>query len=78
VVAGIVGPGDVGPGDVGPGDDGPGPVRVVVFSSSPPIMSIAAEEDEHTIKARTPMIIGVLDIFIIYTDNKCKDQFRLL
>jgi hypothetical protein len=51
---------------------GPGPVGVVVvvvvFSSSPPIMSIAAEEDEHTIKAMTPMIIGVLDIFIIYTD----------
>jgi hypothetical protein len=52
---------DGGDGDEGPGDDGP----VVFLSSSPPIMSMALEEDEHTIipKATTP-IIAAWDILL--------------
>jgi hypothetical protein len=54
-------------------------VTVDVVSSPPIIMYVAEEIIQHiTIKITTPMIIGVLDIFIIYTYNKCKDQFKPL
>jgi hypothetical protein len=54
-----------------------GVVDVVVFFSSPPIMSMAELDEQHTTtKINAPAIIAPWDIFIIYTDNKCKDQFK--
>jgi hypothetical protein len=65
------GPVDEGPVDEGPVDEGPvdeGPVDedpVVLEVSSSPIIIIAAEDEEqHTIKASKPMIIGVLAILL--------------
>jgi hypothetical protein len=62
------GPVDEGPVDEGPVDEGPvdeGPVVLEVSSS--PIIIAAEDEEQHTIKASKPMIIGVLDI-LLYMD----------